>query len=114
MTISCNNNNSSESKQDLNYANSYNWVSLPLEIDKKVDVFYVYPTIYSGKDPQNMDISDSSLRKNAQGLLAAQAGVYSAHANLFAPYYRQQSRVHHLFYRSYLLLPLPNHQHLLH
>jgi len=38
-----------------------------------------------------MDISDSSLRENAQGLLVAQAGVYSAYANLFAPFYRQQS-----------------------
>jgi len=93
MTVSCknNNNDSSESKQSLNYANSYNWVSLPSVIDKNVDVFYVYPTIYAGKNPQNMDISDSSLRENARGLIVAQAGVYAAHANLFAPFYRQQS-----------------------
>ena len=90
MTISCNN-NSSESKQNLDYSDSYNWVSLPSTIEKDVDVFYVYPTIYTGKNPQNMDISDSSLRENAQGLLVAQAGVYSAYANLFAPFYRQQS-----------------------
>ena len=92
MTVSCNNNNnSSKSKKSLNYADSYNWVSLPSTIEKNVDVFYVYPTIYTGKNPQNMDISDSSLRENAQGLLVAQAGVYSAYANLFAPFYRQQS-----------------------
>ncbi len=90
MAVSCCN-NSSESKQNLNYANSNNWVSLPSAIDKKVDVFYVYPTIYVGKDPQNMDISDSSLRAKAQRLLVSQAGVYSMHANLFAPFYRQQS-----------------------
>lgn len=91
MMVSCTNNNSSESKQSLIYANSYNWVSLPSVLNKDVDVFYVYPTIYDGKNPQNMDISDSALRENAQGLLIAQAGVYSAYANLFAPYYRQQS-----------------------
>jgi len=89
MTISCN--NSLESKQNLDFSDSYNWVSLPSTIEKDVDVFYVYPTIYTGKNPQNMDISDSSLRENARGLLSAQAGVYSAYANLFAPYYRQQS-----------------------
>jgi len=38
-----------------------------------------------------MDISDLSLRGNAKGLTVAQAGVYSPHANLFAPFYRQQS-----------------------
>jgi len=54
-------------------------------------VFYVYPTIYSGTNPKNMDISDPSLRENAKGLLVAQAGVYSEHANLFAPFYRQQT-----------------------
>jgi hypothetical protein len=56
-----------------------------------VDVFYVYPTIYVEKDPPNMDINDPQLRKNAEGLLTAQAGVYSPYANLFAPFYRQQS-----------------------
>ena len=95
ITVSCMNNNtsnnSSEPKQNLNYADSYNWVSLPSSIEKDVDVFYVYPTIYTGQDPQNMDISDPSLRENARGLMVAQAGVYSAHANLFAPFYRQQS-----------------------
>jgi len=90
MTISCNN-KSSESKQELDFSDSYNWVSLPSTIEKDVDVFYVYPTIYTGKNPLNMDISDSSLRENARGLLSAQAGVYSAYANVFAPFYRQQT-----------------------
>lgn len=93
LSLSCNNNKSSASKtkKDVNYADSYNWVSLPAMIDKKVDVFYVYPTIYTGKSPQNMDISDTTLRKNAESLLVAQAGIFSPHTNLFAPYYRQQS-----------------------
>lgn len=90
MAVSCCN-NASESGKNLNYVNSYNWVSLPSAIDKKVDVFYVYPTIYAGKDPKNMLISDSSLRAKAQSLLVSQAGVFSPHTNLFAPFYRQQS-----------------------
>lgn len=99
MSLSCQNNskidnkeeNESNTKQNVDYADSYNWVSRPSTINKKVDVFYVYPTIYVGKNPQNMNISDSSLRENARGLLIAQAGVYSPYANLFAPFYRQQS-----------------------
>jgi hypothetical protein len=73
------------------YSDKTAWVSKPNLIDKEVDVFYIYPTIYSGKEPANMDIYNSSLREFAEGLLKAQAGVYSPHANLFAPFYRQQT-----------------------
>ena len=59
VTVSCN--NSSESKSTLDYSQSENWVVQPSSLEKEVDVFYVYPTIYVGKDPQNMDISDVSL-----------------------------------------------------
>ncbi len=75
----------------LNYADDYNWVSKPEKIDKPVDVFYVHPTIYTAKSPDNMDISIPELRDFAKGLTVAQAGVYSGAANLFAPFYRQQS-----------------------
>ena len=74
-----------------NYSEDFAWVSKPEKIDKSVDVFYVYPTIYVDKTPENMDISREDLRNNARGLLIAQAGVYSPYANLFAPFYRQQS-----------------------
>ena len=84
-------NNSVQAQERLDYSDTFNWVSLPSSVEKEIDVFYVYPTIYSGTDPQNMNVSDPLLRKNALGLLGAQAGVYSAHANLFAPYYRQQT-----------------------
>lgn len=75
----------------LDYANKYNWVTTPEKINKPVDVFYVHPTIYSGKSPKNMDIANPGLRAFAKGLTVAQAGVYSESANLFAPFYRQQS-----------------------
>lgn len=74
-----------------NYAQASNWASRPTSPDKPVDVFYVYPTIYAGKCPYNMDTLDTDLRSKVQGLLSSQAGVYSGSANLFAPYYRQVS-----------------------
>lgn len=73
------------------YASDFAWVSKPDVIDKPVDVFYVHPTIYTDTNPVNMDISNPDMRDFASGLLTAQAGVYSPYANLFAPFYRQQS-----------------------
>lgn len=78
------------SNNTIAYDNPKFWVSLP-SIIKDIDVFYVYPTIYSGTHPKNMDISDVDLRAFAHGLLKAQAGVYSPYANVFAPFYRQQT-----------------------
>ncbi|WP_319765049.1 DUF3089 domain-containing protein [Maridesulfovibrio sp.] len=73
------------------YSKTISWASRPTNPDKPVDVFYVYPTIYPGTCPKNMDVFNKELRSDVQGLLKAQAGVYSASANLFAPYYRQVS-----------------------
>ncbi len=73
------------------YTKDSAWLAKAGSIDKPVDVFYVYPTIYVAKEPVNMNINDPALRSNAEGLLIAQAGVYSPHANLFAPFYRQQT-----------------------
>ena len=75
------------------YADDFAWVAKPGTIDKPVDVFYVYPTMYGGDSPRNMDISMPDMRAFAKGLLTAQAGVYSEACNLFAPFYRQQSSV---------------------
>ena len=54
-------------------------------------MFSVHPTIYTQPNPINLDLTDQYLRSYAQGLLVAQAGVYTDSANLFAPSYRQQS-----------------------
>jgi hypothetical protein len=83
--------NTKDTSQPLDYSDDFCWVVKPASIDKPVDVFYVYPTIYVGKHPSNMDIADPALRANARGLTKAQAGVYSPHANMFAPFYRQQT-----------------------
>jgi hypothetical protein len=73
------------------YAQDYYWLSKPDQIEHAVDVFYVHPTVYTQPDPTNLDLADPELRSYAQGLLVAQAGVYTDSANLFAPSYRQQS-----------------------
>lgn len=77
--------------EEPDYAAASAWVARGGEGDREADVFYVYPTIYVDSSPVNMDIRCPELRANARGLLQAQAGVYSAAANLYAPFYRQQS-----------------------
>jgi len=81
--------NSWDSNITIDYADPYNWVSLP-SIEKEVDVFYVYPTVSSNKDG-SMDIADDEERALAEGIFDAQASVYETHTNVFAPYYRQMS-----------------------
>jgi hypothetical protein len=77
--------------QAPDYSDDYYWVVKSKTIDHPVDVFYVHPTIYTAKYPHNMDISLPEMRTYAKGLSIAQAGVYSENANLFAPFYRQQT-----------------------
>lgn len=77
------------SANSVDYTDAYNWLSLP-SIDKKVDVFYVYPTV-SANESGSMAITDEGDRALAQGIFASQASVYESDANVFAPYYRQMT-----------------------
>jgi len=74
------------------YASRRFWVHRQASPSKPVDVFFVYPTIYSGEYPCNMDLNNQRLRDIAgKYILKAYAGAYSSQANLFMPYYRQMS-----------------------
>lgn len=86
---------SASSLSDLDYSDSSNWVSLPsaerqTRAAHDVDVFYVYPTV-SSNPGGTMDITSDDERALAEGIFAAQASVYEASADVFAPYYRQMS-----------------------
>jgi len=78
-----------ETDSSLDYDTSSNWVSKPTP-EKDVDVFYVYPTV-SSNETGAMDIENVDERALAQGIYKAQASVFQASANVFAPYYRQMS-----------------------
>lgn len=60
--------------------------------DSKIDVFFVYPTLYM--DPEfgyfNADINDSKLNKEIEETaIKFQASVFNGLANVYAPFYRQ-------------------------
>ena len=74
------------------YTSSRSWVHRQTSPSKPVDVFFVYPTIYSGEYPGNMNLDNQRLRDIAEKyILKAYAGAYRSQANLFMPYYRQMS-----------------------
>lgn len=77
---------------EVDYGTSENWAFLPVgQTDKPVDVFYVYPTIFGGNGPENMDIKDEDLRHKSDVQILINSGVFTDIANLFSPYYRQAS-----------------------
>jgi hypothetical protein len=74
------------------YSKSEHWLSLPSSPEKKVDVFYLYPTSYqknSTNDPNICAIDNPSMLKIAKTNLVGQATAFEDVANIYAPYYRQ-------------------------
>jgi hypothetical protein len=58
------------------------------------DVFFVYPTIYTGKpneqSPWNADVGDMALRRGIQSsTILNQASIFNGSCRVYAPYYRQ-------------------------
>ena len=58
------------------------------------DVFFVYPTIYTGKPskkyPWNADVNDAILNKDIQtSTILNQASIFNGTCRVYAPYYRQ-------------------------
>ena len=75
-----------------NYANSSNWLSLPAEPAKPVDVFFLYPTIYqqaASSDPMVCAVDNTQMRSGVKSAFSRTATVFSPLANIYAPYYRQ-------------------------
>lgn len=88
----CGNKNSSSTSdinKEPNYSDPYYWASIPDSLEKGVDVFFVYPTLFGGTGVMNMDITDNNMRSLVQAVLLKQAAVFEKDCNIYAPYYRQ-------------------------
>ena len=57
---------------------------------KAVDVFYLYPTTYSGAE-NSCAVTDAGMRAGAKKNRQSNASVYEQTANLYMPFYRQMS-----------------------
>ncbi len=74
------------------YANPAHWISVPVVVDKKVDVFYLAPTAWQKLDanaPNICEIDEPTLLIGATAAFGRQATAFAPVGNLYAPYYRQ-------------------------
>ena len=72
------------------YSESKYWLALPENVDKKVDLIYLYPS--SCNDPEAdiiCDIDNLSMVEGAKKNFAQQASAFETVANIYAPYWRQ-------------------------
>lgn len=75
------------------YSKQERWALLPEKQNAKVDVFYVYPTIFMGNGPEYMDVTNAELKERAKNQAAFDTGIFKGQANIYAPLYRQASIV---------------------
>lgn len=93
------------------YSRTESWAALPdkrdaadsiplnsdlrdLQSSSRADVFFVYPTIYTGKPsdkyPWNADVNNQSLNNDIQtSTILNQASIFNGSCRVYAPFYRQ-------------------------
>ena len=84
----------SSRSQNPDYSNSANWLALPSSTaaKKKVDVFFLYPTVYeqsSPSDPMICAINNPQMQAGAKAAFSRTATAFDPVANVYAPYYQQ-------------------------
>jgi len=84
----------SSTSQTPDYSKSANWLALPTAkaAKKKVDVFFLYPTVYqqsSPSDPMVCAINNPQMQAGAKAAFSRDATVFTPLANIYAPYYQQ-------------------------
>jgi hypothetical protein len=81
-----------DDNQATDYSKPEHWLSLPVVIDKKVDVFYLYPTSWhkvSPDEPGICSIENPTMLAGAKVSYGKQATAFAPVGNVYAPYYRQ-------------------------
>lgn len=74
------------------YSKPAHWISIPLVLDKKVDVFFLVPTAWRNDDAAVSNVSkinDPTLAIAGKAAFRRQASTFEPVGNLFAPFYRQ-------------------------
>lgn len=78
--------------EEIDYADTANWISMPTNPDKAVDVFFIYPTFFGGTATEDIaDIDNPEMRAGADLSLRGQASVFGDVCNIYMPAYRQLS-----------------------
>lgn len=80
------------------YSQPQHWLALP-DIDKDIDIFYLYPTVWAKEDdadPNINEIDNESMLIGSHLALERQASAFATVGNIFAPYYRQADALYTL------------------
>ncbi len=105
-SIPIHNFNDEVAKDTPNYENLDHWIAHPNKFDQSdvipknlnndtlcldsIDVFFIYPTIYTKGDQWNADVNNEKLNKKINNTsIAYQASVFTGIANVYSPLYRQ-------------------------
>ncbi|MDR0303407.1 MAG: DUF3089 domain-containing protein [Chitinispirillales bacterium] len=81
---------------DTDYSNERNWLRLGGNLDKKADIFVVYPTLVFTSnvcDAPFVRLESESMRSAAKSWLFGIDDIISPQANVFSPFYRQLNGV---------------------
>jgi len=81
-----------ESDSTIDYSQIKNWLHLPDNAEKDIDVFYVYPTAWFKEDPSEPNICAIDNRIMLIGSKAAfdrQATAFETVGNIYSPFYQQ-------------------------
>lgn len=99
--------NMSNEASPIDYSIEDHWLKLPENRGEyEVDVFYVYPTVYSKEsddDPNICAINNESMIEGAQKAYDKQATAFEPIGNIYAPYYEQADGTY--------VLSLPDDEH---
>ena len=78
----------SSRKGDVDYSREENWAYAEKDqTEKRADVFFLCPTVYSGG--LNMPMDDKTGRESFLGATNMEKGIYEEECRIFAPYYSQ-------------------------
>jgi len=78
--------------QASDYSNAGHWLALPVVVDKKVDVFYLYPTAWkkvAANESNICEIDNPTMLIGSKAAFGRQATAFETVGNMYAPYYRQ-------------------------
>ncbi len=79
-------------KNKIDYSKADNWMFLPEENTKLVDVIYLYPSAYGiikAVEEDIADIEDVGMRMLAAYYSSSQVSLFEESCNIYVPYYRQ-------------------------
>ena len=77
-----------------NYSDENNWAHLPKNIDKAVDTFFIYPTVYVNPEPDAPAIApvdDREFRFSVSEYYPEAPELFDKMTNLYEPFYRQSN-----------------------